>query len=161
MPSALAWNFVIKSTINAREREPVVQFSVFTPNRFGRLHDVVRRLAEGEVHILALTVLDTTDSTILRLVVDDPDRARSLLGEFGYAFSECILLVVEVLYEHQLKDILAAFIEAELNIHYIYPFLIRPGGRSAIAINVEHLDVAEVALKQRQFTVLTQDDLAR
>ena len=62
-------------TAREREREPVIQFTVFIPNRLGRLFEVTCRLAEREVHILALTVLDTTDSTILRFVVDDPDRA--------------------------------------------------------------------------------------
>ena len=69
------------TTARGREPEPVLQFSVFIPNRMGRMHEVVRRLVEREVHIVALTVLDTTDSTILRIVVDDPDGARRLLEE--------------------------------------------------------------------------------
>lgn len=74
--------------------DPVIQFTVFIPNRIGRLHEVVRRLSERAVHILALTVLDTTDSTILRLIVDDPDAARALLEEHAFAFTETVVVVV-------------------------------------------------------------------
>lgn len=151
------------STSVARERtpEPVLQFSVFTPNRLGRLHELVQRLARREVHIMALSVLDTTDSTILRLVVDDPDGARQLLEEHGFAYVECALVAVEIDDERQLQDVLAALLEAELNIHYTYPFLTRPGGKAALAINIEHPDVAEDALRRHQFRVLHQADISR
>ena len=66
-------------TAKAGRAEPVIQFSVFTPNRLGRLHALVNSLAARGVHVLALMVLDTTDSAIIRLVVDDPERARELL----------------------------------------------------------------------------------
>ena len=51
----------------------MIQFSVFTPNRLGRLHDLIRLLGAQGVHVLGLMVLDTTDSAIIRVVVDDPD----------------------------------------------------------------------------------------
>ncbi|HAB17977.1 MAG TPA: acetolactate synthase [Verrucomicrobiota bacterium] len=148
-------------TERAREPEPLSQFSVFIPNRLGRLHEVTCRLAERQVHILALTVLDTTDSTILRFLVDDPDGARSLLGEHGFPFSETRVLGVEVEGEGSLKDVLHALLEAELNVHYTYPFLTRPGGRSALVISIEDQEVAEDALRRHQFTVLYQGDLSR
>ena len=64
------------NTIPARQAEPVKQFSVFTPNRLGRLHELINLLGSHNVHVLALTVLDTTDSAVLRPVLDDPDRGR-------------------------------------------------------------------------------------
>ena len=66
-------------TTKARQADPVIQFSVFTPNRLGRLHDLIRLFGARSVHVLALMVLDTTDSAIIRIVVDDPDKARDLL----------------------------------------------------------------------------------
>lgn len=149
------------STARERDPEPVVQFSVFVPNRMGRMHEVVRSLAEREVHIMALSVLDTTDSTILRLVVDDPDGARRLLDERAFAYSESVMVCVEVDSEKLLQEVLGALVEAELNIHYTYPFLTRPGGKSALAISLEHQDVAEVALRRHQFRVLYQSDISR
>src|SRR2546427_11257089 len=84
------------TTIQGRSANAVIQFSVFTANRLGRLHDLISLLGSRNVHVLALTVLDTTDSAIIRLVVDDPEQARSLLQEHGFAFTESRLLVVEV-----------------------------------------------------------------
>lgn len=141
--------------------DPVIQFTVFIPNRIGRLHEVVRRLAERSVHILALTVLDTTDSTILRLIVDDPEAARSLLEQNSFPFTETGVVVVEMQGERQLRDVLASLLEAELNIHYTYPFLTRPGGRSALVLNVEHPEVATDCLRRNLFTVLYQGDISR
>lgn len=141
--------------------DAVIQFTVFIPNRIGRLHEVVRLLSERAVHILALTVLDTTDSTILRLIVDDPDSARPLLEEHSIAFTQTAVVVVELQGERQLRDILAALLEAELNVHYTYPFLTRPGGKSALVLNVEHPDVASESLRRNLFTLLYQGDIAR
>ena len=151
------------ATVTARERdaEPVRQFSVFIPNRMGRMFDVVRLLGARAVRIMALSVLDTTDSTVLRLVVDDPDRARDLLEENGLAYTENAIVCVEIAEERQLPEVLEALLEAELNIHYTYPFLIRPEGRSALAISIEHHDVAEDALRRHQFRVLYQADISR
>ncbi len=149
------------ATLRSRDSEPVVQFSVFMPNRLGRLHELTRRLADRQVHILALTVLDTTESTILRFISDDPDAARTLLDEHGFPFTEVEVLAVEVDGEGRLKDVLAALVEAELNIHYVYPFLTRPGGKSALVISIEDQEVAEQALRAHQFTVLFQPDLSR
>ena len=153
----------ITSTRTARGRtpEPVKQFSVFIPNKLGRMHEVVRRLAEHEVHVLALTLLDTTDSTIIRLIVDDPDRARALLQEHGFPFTETTIVAVEIEGEKQLQGVLGALLEAELNIHYTYPFLTRPNGKSALALSLEDPDVAEDALRRHRFTVLYQADLSR
>jgi hypothetical protein len=108
-----------------------------------------------------LTVLDTTDSTILRIIVDDPDLARSLLQEHGFAFTETAVVVVEIAGERQLQDVLAALLEAELNIHYTYPFLNRPAGKSALVLNVEHPEVAVDSLRRHYFTVLYQGDVSR
>src|SRR5215468_6761373 len=82
--------------VKARRADPVIQFSVFTPNRLGRLHDLIGLLTARNVHVLALMVLDTTDSAIIRFVADDPDRTRELLVHEGFPFTESYLVTVEV-----------------------------------------------------------------
>src|SRR6266852_8243336 len=101
-------------TTKARRADPVIQFSVFTPNRLGRLHDLIRLLGARGVHVLALMVLDTTDSAIIRLVVDDPDGARDLLVREGFPFTESDLVVVEA-HSTDLNRLMAALLQAELN----------------------------------------------
>ncbi|MCF7689726.1 MAG: acetolactate synthase [Cephaloticoccus sp.] len=141
--------------------DPVKQFSVFAENRVGRLYDLTNLLKHHNVHIMAITVLDTTDSAIIRLIVDDPDQARELMVANDFPFAECTVLAVEILDESKLRGVLAALLEAEVNIHYIYSFMKRPAERSALAINVEDPDIAAQALNQRGYKVLTQGDISR
>jgi hypothetical protein len=141
--------------------DPVKQFSVFIPNRVGQLYDLSALLAKHNVHITAMTTLDTTDCAIDRLVVDDPDRARELMAANNFSFTECDVLAVEIKAESQLKDVLAALLTVEINIHYLYAFLLRPEGKSALVLNVEDNDLAASALNTRGFRVLSQRDIAR
>ena len=148
-------------TLAQRPTKRATQFSVFTANRLGRLHDLTSLLASHQVHIVAITVLDTTDSTIIRLVVDDTDRARELLNEHNFPFTECEIVAVEVDSETKLKDVLSALLEAEINIHYTYSFISRPKGRAALVLNIEDRDVAEQALKRHHIHVLYESDICR
>jgi hypothetical protein len=147
-------------TTKAGRPEPVIQFSVFTANRLGRLHDLISRLATRSVHVLALMVLDTTDSAIIRLVVDDPDHARDLLVHEGFPFTESRLVVVEV-NPADLNRLMAALLEAELNINYLYSFIPQPQGKSLLALSMEDNDLAEQALRRHQFRTLKQTDISR
>jgi hypothetical protein len=147
--------------VSMTPNDPVKQFSVFAENRLGRLFDLTTLLKDHNVHVIAITVLDTTDSAIVRFLADDPDRARELMVNNDFPYVECDVLAVEILDESQLKGVLAALFEAEINVHYVYSFIKRPEGRSALAINVEDSDVAAQALNKRGFRVLTQRDISR
>lgn len=141
--------------------DPVKQFSVFVENRVGRLNDLTALFKANNVHIVAVTVLDTTDSAIVRVIVDDPDKARELMVNNDFPYTEGDVLAVEIVDESELKGVLAALFEAEINLHYVYSFIKRPEGRAALAINAEDTDVAAQSLAQRGFRVLTQRDIAR
>lgn len=141
--------------------DPVKQFSVFAENRVGRLYDLSSVLQSHNVHMVALTVLDTTDSAILRVIVDDPDLARELMINNDFPFTETSVIAIEIAGEHRIKDVLGALLEAEINIHYVYSFLMRPSDKTALAINVEDPDVAAQALNNCGFRVLTQGDISR
>ncbi|MBP6507617.1 MAG: acetolactate synthase [Opitutaceae bacterium] len=141
--------------------DPVKQFSVFAENRVGRLYEFTALLKQHNVHIMALTVLDTTDSAIVRVVVDDPDKARELMVNNDFPYAECNILAVEITDEAELKGVLAALVEAEINIHYVYSFLKRPEGKSALAINAEDSDTGAQALNRRGYRVLSQRDISR
>lgn len=147
-------------TTKAPRRERVAQFSVFTPNRLGRLAEMISQLRGRDVHILALTVLDTTDSAIIRFVVDDPESARELLTQGKFPFSESSLVVVQA-NASDLGGLMAALLEAEININYLYPFIPHPGGTSRIAMSVEDNDLAEQALQRHNFKTLRQVDISR
>ena len=145
----------------SRQRETVVQFSVFTPNRLGRLLDLVRLLGTRGVTVLAMMVLDTTDSAIVRFVVDDPDKTRRLLDEEKFPFTESFLVVVEVASPDELTRLMSALLEAELNINYLYSFIPHPNGKSILGLSLEDNEMAEQVLKRHQFRVLRLADILR
>ena len=149
------------SVIQARSRDVVKQFSVFTANRLGRLRDLISLFSSHDIHVLALTVLDTTDSSIIRLVTDDPDKASELLHKNEFAFTESNLLVVEIDSTTQLNALVSALLEAEININYLYSFIPHPHGKSILALSMEDHDVAEKILKRHQFRILRQSDISR
>jgi hypothetical protein len=147
--------------ISTSSNDPVRQFSVFAENRVGRLYDLTALLKDNNVHVMALNVLDNTDSAIFRFIVDDPDKARELMINNDFPYTECKVLAVEIVDESELKGVLAALFEAEINIHYVYSFIKRPEGKSGLAINAEDEDVASQALNKRGYRVLTQRDISR
>ena len=143
-----------------RRADPVIQFSIFTPNRLGRLHDLIALFGGRTVHVLGLMVLDTTDSAIIRMVVDDPDLAREILVRESFPFTESKLVVVEVV-PTDLGRLMSAMLEAELNINYLYSLISHPEGKSVIGLSMEDNEMAEQALRRHQFRVLRQSDISR
>jgi hypothetical protein len=148
-------------SITGRRADAVVQFSVFTPNRLGRLRDLVGLLGAQSVHVHAMTVLDTTDSAIIRVVLDDPDKGRELLHKQEFPFTESELVAVEVASPDELNRLVSALLEAELNINYLYSFIPHPHGKSIVGLSLEDNEMAEQVLKQHQFPVLKQLDISR
>ena len=148
-------------TARQRTNEPVKQFSVFISNHPGRLHDLTAMLGGEGVHVLALTVLDTTDSAIIRFVSDDPDRTREVLLRHSFPFTESALVVVELNEAADLHKLMAALLEAELNVNYLYSFIPHPHGKSLLALSLEDREIAEQALRRHQFSVLRQSDISR
>jgi hypothetical protein len=141
--------------------EPVKQFSVYIENRVGRLHDLVALLTKHNIHIMAITTIDQTDTALDRMIVDDPDRARELMAANNFFFTECDVLAVEFSDEFKLSAVLSALLTVEVNVHYAYAFLVRPKGQSALALSVEDYDLAASALNTRGFKVLSQRDISR
>jgi hypothetical protein len=157
----VAYYGMTTEVISARTPDMVKQFSVFTANRLGRLRDLIALLGSKNIHVLALMVLDTTDSAIIRLVTDDPDQSRELLQKNEFAFTESNLIVVEIDSAAELSILMSALLEGEININYLYSFIPHPQGKSILALSMEHHEIAEKILKHHQFTVLRQSDISR
>jgi hypothetical protein len=78
-----------------------------------------------------------------------------------FPYTECDVLAVEINDESDLREVLAALLEAEINIHYVYSFIKRPEGRSGLVLKIEDPDVATQSLHNRGFKILTQSDITR
>ena len=140
----------------------VKQFSIFLQNKVGALLEVVKLLNANEVHVLALNSQDSTDSAIVRIVASDPDAVENIfdLNEIAYSISE--ILVVEMKeVATDLKRMLQSLLMAEVNIQVCYPILVRPHGRSAMALHLDDLECGWSVLAGEGFRILSQTDLSR
>src|SRR6266446_4374180 len=141
-------------TARGRDWPSVRQFNVFVANRLGGLADVVRRFETTDIHIVALTVVDSADCAIIRLVLNDPERAREIFEQAKLPITESDLLVVKLPDHRQpIAAICKALLAAEISIHYAYPLLVGPQGCSALALKVEDTDTAASFLQQRGFVL--------
>lgn len=124
--------------------------------------EVVKLLNEHNVIVLALSIQDSSESSIGRMVVSDPDLLVNLFEEFDIPYSVCEVLVVEMPEgANDLVKVLAALLKAEVNIFFSYPLMIRPRGRAVIAMHVDDLECSSAVLEGDHFTLLTQSDLSR
>jgi len=147
-------------TARGRDWPSVRQFNVFLENRLGALLDVVRRFETSDNHIVSLTVVDSADCAIIRIVLSDPERALEVFRQAGLPITESDLLVVQLPDAPQpLLRICKALLMAEINIHYAYPLLIGPQGRAALAIHVEDHENAAQTLEKQGFVLFTENDL--
>ena len=107
------------------------EFSVFLPNKVGAMLEVVKVLNAHAVDVVALSISESTDSAIARIVVSNPELVEVVFGEHDIAFGVCEMVVVEMTeMAGQLAKLLAALLMAEVNVHFTYPLLTRPRGFS-------------------------------
>jgi hypothetical protein len=142
------------------ESTRVRQFTIFLDNRVGRLQMLVRSLEESSGRIVALSIEESADSSLVRMICADPDSSRPVLQEHGFSFTESDLLAVELPRRNKqpLIAICTALLTAEINIHYAYPLLIRPRG-PALALYVEDPTLAAQLLIRKGFTLIGESDL--
>jgi hypothetical protein len=147
------------STAHGRDWPGVRQFNVFVENRVGGLAFVVRHFETTDVRIVSMSIVDTADCAIIRLVLNDADRAREILEQARLMFAESDLLVVRIPDVNQpLLQICKSLLEAEVNIHYAYPMLVGPSGNAALALHVEEHEQAAKQLLSKGFVLYSDPD---
>ncbi len=106
----------------------VEQISVFLENKAGRLAEVTRSLGEAGINIRALSLADTTDFGILRLIVDNYDAAREMLKSKGFTVGKTEVVAIEVP-DHPggLAQVLNTLAQANINVEYMYAFVQHSG----------------------------------
>ncbi len=149
------------STLRNPGREPVRQFVIYAENKVGWLNEFIEMLRTEGIHVMAISVLDTTDSAVIRLVPNYPKETARLLKSRSISFMERNVLAVEVDGEDSLQMITQALLHAEINIHYVYPFLYQPNNKPVLALAMEDEDIGEEALTKHRLRILMQDDFAR
>lgn len=136
------------------------QLSLFVENRPGQLRMVTRILAENNVDIRSLSLADTQQFGILRLIVDDHDKARSVLEAAGCVVNVTQVLAVEVPDRPGGLDALLAVLEdAGITVEYMYAFTNCRGDSAVLFFRFEDIDTALAVLEKGGIQVVKSVDL--
>ncbi len=140
----------------------IKQISVFLENKPGALKKMTAALAAADIDMRALSLAETTDFGIARIIVDDVLTAVNVLKEADFVASLTPVLAVEIQDKAGgLDTILQYFADANVNIEYMYAFLGGESGKRAYMIfRVEDTKAAEAALAGRGLDLLTQEDIS-
>lgn len=136
----------------------VHQLSVFLENKSGRLTEVLEALGKENIRITALSVADTSEFGILRLIVSEPEKARNILKEqfFTVSLTEVISVMApdEAKYYAKILKILS-----DLNISVEYTYAFSSGSKSVIILRCSNTDDAIKALKEHEMELMKASDL--
>ena len=137
------------------------QFTVFLENRVGRLGTLMRALEEREGKIVALSIQESADAALIRLIYSPPDLGREALvaGEFSFTESEILAVELPRRSKQPLVTICAAVLSAEISILYAYPLLVPPK-YPVVALKVEDPTLAAQILIRKGFRLIGESDLA-
>lgn len=138
----------------------VEQIAVFLENKSGRLAEITAILADNNINIRALSVADTADFGILRLIVDDVKNARDVLQNGGFTVGKADVLAVEVADEvGGLAAVLKSIHAAEMNVEYMYAFVNKSGKNAVLIFRFEKMDEAIEVLSKNGFTLLSGEQI--
>jgi len=138
----------------------VVQFSVFLPNKVGKMLDLVENfdIASG-CQICAISVHEASDHAVVRFITNNAGVARRLLRDDKLAFSEHEVLVVELSEGHTLTQLCLYLLGVEINIAFAYSLMLEPNGSPTIAIAVDDQTLAGQILRQKGFRLIGEAEL--
>lgn len=151
-----------QSEITTPAGTPVRQLSVFLHNRVGALMSLVKLLTEHRIEVLGLSLQDTTELALVRLIPSDPETTEMLFIEKGIPHVVFPVTVVELREpERSLVHALSALLSAEINIDFSYALFVRPTQHPLFALHLDSPEVGAEVLSSAGFKVLMQGDLSR
>jgi hypothetical protein len=138
----------------------VEQISIFLENKSGRLADVAGVLAGAGINIRALSLADTTDFGILRLIVNDTEKAKQVLKENGFTVGKTEVIAVEVSDRPGgLAEILNIMRDNSINVEYMYAFVQKSGGNAIIIFRFDELEKAIGTLQKAGINILKGEEV--
>jgi hypothetical protein len=134
------------------------QISVFLENKKGRLAEAIGLIAREKVNIRALSLADTADFGVLRLIVNDTEKCLAALKKAGFVAQKTEVLAVEIPDRPGgLQGVLEVFDRAELNIEYLYAFVERKADNAIVIFRTDQPDKAARALAADGLSVLNEE----
>ena len=136
------------------------QISVFLENRAGQLAEITRLLAENEIDIRAISIAETADYGLARMIVDDAYKASSILLQHGDILSMTPVWAVEVPDRPAgLAELLAVLAEAHVDVEYMYSLFAGKDGHAYMILRISDEPVFLDALGRKKIKVMTKDEL--
>lgn len=138
------------------------QLTVFVPNEQGSLVTITETLANHNVNLRALSIADTEEFGILRLIVNDTETGYKILKDEGHLIKTTDVVGVKIGDEPgKLSKALAVLDEAKINMEYLYAFMSRTEKHAYVVIRVADNAAAEAALENAGFHMITDADVAK
>jgi len=138
----------------------VDQLAVFLENKSGRLAAITKVLSDNNINIRALSVADTADFGILRLIVDDTGKATRVLKEDGFTVGKADVIAVEVADKPGgLAKVLSVLHDAAINVEYMYAFVQKTGENAVLIFRFDDPDIAITILQSAGIKILTSDEV--
>ncbi len=140
----------------------IKQLTVFVPNRKGTIVEVTDILAENNINIRALSIAETEDFGILRLIVNDENAAEKVLEEKGYLIKVVDVVGVKIGdAPGKLTAALGVLDKTDINVEYLYAFMARTEKHAYVVLRVENNAEAEKALTDAGFKLITEADICK
>lgn len=140
----------------------IKQLTVFVPNRKGSIVSVTDILAKNQINMRALSIAETQDFGILRLIVNDESTAEKVLEDAGYLIKVVDVVGVKIGDEPgKLTAALNILDKADINVEYLYAFMARTEKHAYVVLRVENNDAAEAALTKEGFKLITEADICK
>jgi hypothetical protein len=147
-------------TSRGRDWPCLRQFGIFMENKVGSLQRTLRRIERDDLKIIGLSIVDSADCAIARVITNNYERTHELLSfsQLTTFESEVIgVLLPDKPQPH--TSVCSSLMSAELNVQYVYPLMYRRNGRGAVAVYVDNIDEALRVLKEQKHEFVTEDDL--
>lgn len=138
----------------------VKQISIFIENKKGSLAEVTDFIAKSNINLRALSIADTQDFGILRIITDNPDGAREILKNEGYTVTATSVLAVALDdAPGSMAAILNVLTNADVSVEYTYAFMANVSGKAYMIFRVDNNDKASKALVESGISVINQEDI--
>ena len=136
------------------------QISVFLENKEGRLKKAISILSQASINIRALSIADTSEFGILRLIVPEPELAQEKLEENNFVVKVNEVIAVEVPDQPGgLDSILNILYKAKINVEYLYAFVEKNEDKAIVVIRTENIDEGIKALEDSDINVMSAEDV--
>jgi hypothetical protein len=136
------------------------QISIFLENRKGRLWKALSILSGAKINIKALSIADTSEFGILRIIITEPEKAKEILEEANFVVKINNVIAVSISDEPGgLESVLDALNRMDINVEYIYAFVEKKGENATVVIRTEDIDAGIAALEKGGITVLSSEEV--